>query len=442
MKEQYIKKLVRILAIALATFPLWAMNGGPVIKSFQQDGSGFVVRVVHVDEFGIKWFGTNRGLLRYDGKEWNYYTSDDHLVNNEILALEFEQSASGPELWVGTIKGVSVVAYNVEGVTAATSYTKEDGLLNDSVNAIAVDTRNNKFFGSKDGIIYFHSGAMDTILYADYMASMVNSPVNDLAHRSDSIYIAQTGGIGRLLSGVDGITGASRWTSDYGISPLSSNINCVTIDSKGHQWFGTDEGVEEHVGLKAKENWILYTTGEGLVNNYVESISEDEAGGMWFGTRGGLSRLFNTAWTAYTVEDGLASDTVYDIAFDADTVWVATHRGISSLVDGQLSGIYTSSQEKAAIGFEMISSYNQLEDAILLSFSLSQPGQVEARLYRVDGSLMGQWNNLPGSHGLNHVKLPLSGHGSGQLSSGIYILRMAHGGKIEAKKLVIIRYGN
>ncbi len=143
---------------------------------------------------------------------------------------------------------------------------------------------------------------------------MVNKPVNDLAHRSDSIYIAQNGGIGRLLSGVDGITGASRWTSEYGISPLSGNINCITIDSKGHQWFGTDAGAEEHIGLKAKENWILYTTDEGLVNNFVESISEDEAGGMWFGTRGGVSRLFGGNWISYTVAEGLASDTVYDVA--------------------------------------------------------------------------------------------------------------------------------
>lgn len=439
MKERILKKLARVLAFVLITFFLLAMNGGPVIKSHQQDGNGFVVRAVHVDEFGVKWFGTSKGLLRYDGLEWHYYSSDEHLGNNEILALEFEQSAYGPELWMGTINGVSVAAYDVDGVTAATSYTIQDGLLNDSVTAITVDTRNNKFFGSQDGIIYFHSGTMDTILYADYVASMVNRPVNDLAHRSDSIYIAQTGGIGRLLSGVDGITGASRWTSEYGISPLSGNINCVTIDSKGHQWFGTDEGVEEHVGLKAKENWILYTTGEGLVNGFVESISEDEAGGMWFGTHGGLSHLFNDTWTSYTVADGLASDTVYDIAFDTDTVWIATQRGISSLVDGQFSGIYTSSREKTATGFEMNSSYYPREDAILLSFNLSQPGQVEARLYGVDGTLMGQWNNLPGYNGLNHVQLPLSGHGSRQLASGIYILRMAHGGRADANKLVIIR---
>jgi ligand-binding sensor domain-containing protein len=439
IKEQRMKKLARIFAIVLATFPLWAMNGGPIMKSHQQDGNGFVVRAVHVDEFGVKWFGTSRGLLRYDGMEWYYFTNDDHLLNNEILALEFEQSVAGPELWLASIKGVSVVAYDVDGVTAATSYTTKDGLLNDSITAITLDTRNNKFFGSKDGIIYFHSGTMDTIMYADYNTSMVNRPVNDLAHRSDSIYVAQTGGIGRLISGVDGITGATRWTSDYGISPLSGNINCVMIDSRGHQWFGTDEGVEEHIGTKAKENWILYTTGDGLVNGFVESISEDETGGMWFGTRGGLSRLAEDQWTSFTTAEGLASDTVYDIAFDADTVWIATHRGISSLVDGQFSGIYTSSKDKAAIGFEMISSYDPREDAIVLSFSLSQPGQVEARLYAVDGSLMGQWNKLPGSHGLNHVKLPLSGNGSRQLVSGIYILRMAHGGSADANKLVIIR---
>jgi ligand-binding sensor domain-containing protein len=439
IKHRQMKRLGKILVALLVLFPVWAMKGGPATWSHLPGGDGFVVRAGHVDEFGVKWFGTSKGLLRYDGKDWLYYTGHENLANNEILALEFEPSVSGPELWVATIKGVSVVAYDVDGVTAATSYTVQDGLLNDTVNAIAVDARNNKFFGSEDGIIYFHSGTMDTIRYADFAGSMVNGPVNDLAHRSDSIYIAQSGGIGRLISGVDGITGASRWTSEYGISPLSGNINCVMIDSKGHQWFGTDEGAEEHIGLKAKENWVLYTTVEGLVNNFVESISEDDAGGMWFGTRGGVSYLNEGDWISYSIADGLASDTVYDIAFDADTIWMATHRGISGLVDGRFSAIHTSSLDREKVDFDMKSFYSPTEDAILLSFSLSRPGSVEARLYNVDGSLVGQWNNLPGYGGLNHIMLPLSGDGSRALASGIYILRMAHGGRTHADKLVIIR---
>ena len=160
---------------------------------------------------------------------------------------------------------------------------------------------------------------------------------------------------------------------------------------------------------------------------------------MWFGTRGGLASLKEGKWTSFTTAEGLASDTVYDIAFDADTIWIATHRGISSLVDGQFSGIYTSSKEKAAIGFEMKSSYSPTQDAILLSFSLSRPGMVEAKLYSIDGSLVGQWNNLPGTNGLNHIVLPVSGAHNRHLTSGIYILRMSHGGRADANKLVIIQ---
>ena len=65
-------KLVKIFIVVLATLPLWAMKDGPVMKSLQQVGNGLVVRAVHVDESGVKWFGTSQGLLRYDGKEWIY----------------------------------------------------------------------------------------------------------------------------------------------------------------------------------------------------------------------------------------------------------------------------------------------------------------------------------------------------------------------------------
>ena len=434
-----LRKLSRKIVLVPAMLFLLGMNGGPAIKSHSLEEDGFVVKAVHVDEFGVKWFGTSRGLLRYDGMEWRYFKNQEHLGENEVLALEYELSDSGPELWLATIKGVSVVAYNVDGVTAATSYGTEDGLLGDTVTAVTVDARHNKFFGFDGGLIFFNSGAMDTIRYADYTANMVNGPVNDLAHRSDSIYIAQTGGIGRFISGVDGITGASRWTSEYGMTPLSGNINCVTIDSKGHQWFGTDQGVEQHIGLKAKENWIAYTTAEGLVQNFVESVSEDKAGGMWFGTRGGVSRLYDGNWTSYSVADGLASDTVYDVAFDADTVWIATHRGISSLVDGQFSGIYTSSKERAATDLTMKAIYAGAENAILLTFNMPRPGNVEARLYSIDGSLKGQWSGLYGAAGENNIKLPLSNVRGRQPGPGIYIIRMAAGGDTAARKLVIVR---
>ena len=145
----------------------------------------------------------------------------------------------------------------------------------------------------------------------------------------DTLYMAQDGTIGRMVSGVDGITGASRWgegpNPSYGVSPYSVDIKCILVLGEDQQYYGTDVGVETHSGYDGQENWGLINTDSGLIHNEVISITEDGEGGLWFGTTGGFSHLAMGVWTSYTRADGLASDTVNDIAFDPEgSVWLGT----------------------------------------------------------------------------------------------------------------------
>ena len=154
--------------------------------------------------------------------------------------------------------------------------------MNNVASDTAIDSRQGKFFGSKEGITWFHDGVMDSIIYAEYYASMLSTPIRQMDVYNDTLYIAQDGGIGRLVSGVDGITGASRWASEYGMTPYSEDIYSVRVEGSEIQYFGSDVGVETHTGYFAKENWGLLSTDDGLVNNHVISIAEDEKGGMYY----------------------------------------------------------------------------------------------------------------------------------------------------------------
>lgn len=277
-----------------------------------------IVRAVYVDSQGVKWFGTNRGLCRYNGTTWNYYTDADILIANQVNALAFEQMTDRPGLWVATSEGVSLVKYDENGPVESTGYNESDGLLDDDISDIVLDSRNGKFFGSERGISWFHDGVWEQLTYSEYTSSMVNKPVRQLEIYNDTLYIAQDGAIGRLISGVDGITGASRWDGDYGNTPFSKDIQSVYVKGEEIQYFGTDVGVETHTGYFAKDNWNLLSSDNGLVDNTVISIAEDVDGGLWFGTLGGVSNLSDGTWTSYTTADGLLNDTVYDIAFDPD----------------------------------------------------------------------------------------------------------------------------
>ena len=129
------------------------------LKSFGEEP--YVVRAVFVDSHGVKWLGTSKGLLRFDGLTRRYYTDADHLPGNRVNAITFEETEGGPGLWVATDGGVSLLHYDESGVTGSVSYTTGDGLLDDDVSDIAVDSRHGKFFGSSGGITWFHEGIMD-----------------------------------------------------------------------------------------------------------------------------------------------------------------------------------------------------------------------------------------------------------------------------------------
>jgi len=394
-----------------------------------------IVKAVYVDSEGVKWFGTNRGLCRYDNLTWTYYTEADHLVGNQVNALSYEQTDSGSELWVATRKGVSVLAFDTDGVTASTSYTTDNGLLNNDVADIQVDSRHGKFFGSEDGITWFHDGTMDSIRYLDYYTHMFNSPVRQMDIYADTLYLAQDGGIGRLISGVDGITGATKWDGDYGISPYSKDIQSVYVKGEEIQYFGTDVGVETHTGYYAKDNWDLLSSEVGLVNNQVISIAEDADGGLWFGTQGGVSTLTGGMWTSYTSVDGLLNDTVYDIGFDPDgSVWFGTGAGVCRLKDGVFQDFITTVSERSVSTAQLQGYYNRVLGAIHLEYQLAGQEAVSARLYNIRGMLVAQWNDLSSMMGYNQVELPLPDQ---SCKEGLYVIQLNHGSNSEAKKIII-----
>src|SRR5207245_11576384 len=82
----------------------------------------------------------------------------------------------------------------------------------------------------------------------------------------------------------------------------------------------------------------VYTTKEGLVNNFAKCVFAAADGTLWIGTEGGgLSRYRDGRFTNYTVEDGLPSNFVLSIGEDrAGNVWAGTgHPAALCALDGE-----------------------------------------------------------------------------------------------------------
>jgi ligand-binding sensor domain-containing protein len=156
--------------------------------------------------------------------------------------------------------------------------------------------------------------------------------------RGDSLYVGTAGaGVTRVYrNDVDGISGASSYGKWASIIMPSNYVCSIYIAPDGTQWFGTDKGIARHAGSKTLENWSVYTTDEGLIDNFVQAITADKDRNLWFGTKNGISVFDGSDWTAYTKDNGLSSNNILCLGSDSDgIIWIGTSDGVNCFKNGE-----------------------------------------------------------------------------------------------------------
>lgn len=68
------------------------------------------------------------------------------------------------------------------------------------------------------------------------------------------------------------------------------NVNCVYRDSRGWEWVGTSNGLQLYRS-KTDRLPVVYTNRDGLLNNVIHTIIEDDMHNIWVGTSFGISCL-------------------------------------------------------------------------------------------------------------------------------------------------------
>lgn len=406
--------------------------------SFTAGLAGNVVKAIYIDANGTKWFGTNEGISAFNGTTWMNYGTGGFLASPSINDIWIDEANGKNTFWVATQDGLSTADFAQDEFLNSTTFTQSDGLLANNILSLGRDILGTQYAASSTGINYLSGSIWKSILYNDFPSSIPNSPVSTIHVHKDSLYVGTSGGIGRFINTVDGITGASRWTSEYGTSPLSGDITAVFVDSKGNQWFGTSLGLQKHEGLYAKGGWTLFTVAEGLVNNYIMSVNETVSGEIWVATKGGVSVLKNEVWQSLQRKDGLVCDTVYDIAFDTDgSTWMATHKGVSHYKSGLFENYFTGLDAINGISplrIDCVQRGNQLDFA----FDLTQPQTVTISIYTISGQLIAKAGGKMLPAGRNVLEWKFNNQTT-KTQQGIYVYRLQSRERIASGKFVLLK---
>jgi len=129
------------------------------------------------------------------------------------------------------------------------------------------------------------------------------------------------------------------WTTRAGLP--SQTVWSIVQTRKGYLWLGTRNGLARFDGV----HFTVFDARNtpALHSNGIRSMVQDDAGNLWIGTYGsGVLRYRDGHFKAYTRDDGLASNVVYEVYRDhSGDLWFATAGGVSRLHDGRFKTLTT-----------------------------------------------------------------------------------------------------
>lgn len=302
------------------------------------------------DTKGILFAGTAKGLVTIDGKKVSAVSLPLPKDDCAVTMLFIDSRA---RVWAGS--GNQVFCIDKKKITTITFETP----------VTAMDE-------GDDGALW--------LLTEDYLYKKENDT-------AEFIKIIDVPGIGNCLS-VNGTKEVYAGTKKSGLlgligkrchwaelfkeftGLLSNTVNCISFDSTGTLWVGTDEGVCVYDG---KSHWLCAAEVPSLPKGHINDMAFGADGSRWFATSTGLVLLKDGALRYYGFKRWVPSPCVAAVALTANgTVCAATDEGLSML-ETQLMTL----EQKAAYYQKTVEKYHVRKDGYVTVRFLNKPGEIE-----------------------------------------------------------------
>jgi len=355
-----------VVALAISS-PALALNSHVALTQYVHDvwqtEQGLPqnsVNAVLQSRDGFIWFGTQEGLVRFDGVGFEVFNrlNTKGLGHNHITSLLEDREGA---LWIGTLGG---------GLTRMkggvfTRFTRDAGLKTEFIDSLAEDRRGIIWIGTKDrGLMMYEGGRFRPItdarvpgtdirsLYADQNGDLWVGTSSGLARYRNGSFVPQATSEGVFAAAITSIIGDHAdgvWIgTDRGlfrcrqahcalapVQPPGAWISALLLDHDQNLWIGLNGG-----SLSRLSGDHLTTLGptSDIPNNSPYSMVEDREHNLWVGTNGGgLIRFNDGDVIPYGEPEGAPS--VIGPAFEDThrTVWLGSPSGLTTMAaDGSI----------------------------------------------------------------------------------------------------------
>ena len=321
-----------------------------------------VVQALAQTPDGYLWVGTPSGLARFDGVRFTPFDARNTpaLKNAAITSLCVDRAGT---LWIGTREGLVRLkdgpllarqrdpqpAYRCrerhlrrpgwrrsgsapragldrykEGKVSR--YTRQEGLLSESIRAVFEDSQTNLWIGTAVGLNRLEGGD-------DGRPSAGPTGCPRIPSGASRRTKAGASGLARTTGMIWYNTGQFyAYDRKYGLS--DSFVSAVCEDREGNLWVGTRSGLNRF----REGRFFNELKSEGAPYDRVNTLFEDREGNLWIGSIEGLIRLTPRRFFTYNKQQGLTHNNTVSVLEDRNgRVWTGTYGGgLNCLRDEQV----------------------------------------------------------------------------------------------------------
>ncbi|HTX05009.1 MAG TPA: two-component regulator propeller domain-containing protein [Steroidobacteraceae bacterium] len=280
-----------------------AADAPPLILTHLTTADGLpegTVRTVLQDSQGFMWFGTEDGLVRYDGQDFVRYGYSPQ-TNRGLPGNFVRQIVEGPHhnLWIALNGGLARWNRARDDFTVYHHDRRDpNSLASDDVNALSIDGRGRVWIGTADAgleVLDPRSGRFEDLRHeAANASSLASNQVTTLArdHAGD-LWVGTDAGLDELEPGQHAFRHFHHVPGDP--QSLSGNfITQVLEDRTGSLWVGTRDGGLDRMDRNGQVLQVFRHDPRdpaSLASNAVHALLEDREGDFWVGTEAGLDLL-------------------------------------------------------------------------------------------------------------------------------------------------------
>lgn len=274
--------------------------------------SNNVVMGVYEDDDGLLWIGTrDKGLNIIDRKNdkiTHIYEGNTEydLTTNAISVIK----GKGDNIWVGTRHGVNKI--DKRSMTIE-KYTMEDGLIDNNIKSLFIDSKNNLWIGTVKGLSILNISSGEIFDMTDRLKEegIADPYIQEIYEDKDGIYWIggyTSGGLIKFDSKMNQIQMFNKYKKEDDSNEIVINAIRDIVEVGKNLWIGTNDGLLKF--NKENNTFEAYTEKDGLANNIVYQILLDEDENLWMSTNNGISKfdISKNRFTNLRSTDGLQSN--------------------------------------------------------------------------------------------------------------------------------------